>query len=128
MIVVNSLLVKPLLFMVYLSEHLKEFISIKKVDGQMSDTHHGGASVFKVTLDNGYQILYKPHQVFNEIKYLQLYEWCASKCNIFPYIYKIIDKDNYGWVEFVTYEGCDNKKEIENSIPKFIILLSLLMP
>lgn len=97
----------------------KEFISIKKVDGQMSDTHHGGASVFKVTLDNGYQILYKPHQVFNEIKYLQLYEWCASKCNIFPYIYKIIDKDNYGWVEFVTYEGCDNKKEIENYFYRF---------
>lgn len=97
----------------------KEFVSIEKIDSQISDTHHGGVSVFKVQLDNGYQILYKPHQVFNEIKYLQIYEWCASKCGVSPYIYKIINQDNYGWVEFVKYERCNSNKEVENYFYRF---------
>lgn len=104
----------------------KDFTSIDKINGQMSDAHHGGETVFQILLDNGYTILYKPHQVANEKKYLQIYDWCADKCDSSIYRYKIIDKGNYGWVEYVEQLECVNEKEIENYFYRFGIQAFIL--
>lgn len=47
----------------------KNFSHILKIKGGISDSHKKGSSVFIVSLDNGYQIVYKPHSLECEEKY-----------------------------------------------------------
>ena len=70
--------------------------SIIKLDGDMSDAHNGGKTVFKLTLSNNKTIVYKPRSLKLDRYFNEVLEWYNSQCVKYPiYQPKIIDM--VGW-------------------------------
>ncbi|MCB2357161.1 type 2 lanthipeptide synthetase LanM [Clostridium estertheticum] len=79
------------------------------------DTHNGGKSVAIIEFDSG-KIVYKPHSLSPDIVFKNIIDWVNSKdvlkCNLNSL--KVIDYDNYGWQEFISYGECKSYIEVEN--------------
>lgn len=58
--------------------------SIIKLDGDMSDAHNGGKTVFKLTLSNNKTIVYKPRSLKLDRYFNEVLEWYNSQCVKYP--------------------------------------------
>ncbi len=81
------------------------------------DTHRQCRRVFIVTAqsDKGSQLrfVYKPRSLSNERYFSELCEWYNQTHTALPLkTAHIIDRDTYGYCEFITYQPCDNKHDI----------------
>lgn len=91
---------------------LKSIVDIKLGKG---DTHNDGKSVAIIETDCA-KIAYKPRSLSSHIVFENIISWINStyklKCNLKSL--KVIDYNNYGWQEFISYNGCKNHREVEN--------------
>lgn len=107
----------------------KEFnISGEIIDMEsgLSDPHNKGKSVIILTLDAGNKIVYKPRSLETDGLFQNFLNWfnqCASK-NL--YITKLIDKGDHGWVEYISYDPCENELEIKNFYNELGCILCIL--
>lgn len=99
---------------------------ISSVDLSISDSHNNDRSVVIVHTDNGKSVVYKPRS-------MELEQAFQKTLNIFNtliksnlYSYKIIDKNDYGWCEYIAHEACLNEKDIENYYKELGELLFML--
>jgi type 2 lantibiotic biosynthesis protein LanM len=68
------------------------------------DTHNNGRSVFVIEFFNEHFLVYKPRSTSIELgfqKYLKFFNTANSNLNL-RYI-SVLDKDTYGWVEYVPF-------------------------
>lgn len=101
--------------------------SIIKLDGDMSDAHNGGKTVFKLTLSNNKTIVYKPRSLKLDRYFNEVLEWYNSQCVKYPiYQPKIIDRETYGWMEFIENKKCQKESELEEYYYKIGVMLGLL--
>lgn len=80
----------------------------------ISDTHNRGRSVIGLTFSSGLKLIYKPKDLSTEIVYFKLLSWFNENISLKFKTLKIINRKNYGWVEFVEQLPCKNKEEVEN--------------
>jgi len=80
----------------------------------LSDRHHGGRRVIKLSFSSGLQIIYKPRNTDQEYAYNQLLARIASEGmeEAMPYL-NILRRNGYGWVEYVTQESFQSSEEVE---------------
>lgn len=84
----------------------------------ISDLHNNHHSVAILTFDSGLKLVYKPKNLGLEKAFCEFLYWCnqeSSKTDdasvLLPFkILKILNKQNYGWVEFLHHEPCINEK------------------
>ena len=84
------------------------------IDPALSDRHHGGRRVIKLSFSSGLRIIYKPRNTDQEYVYNQLLAWMASEGieESLPYL-NILRRDGYGWVEYVTQASFHSSEEVE---------------
>ncbi len=84
------------------------------VQGGEGDSHKGGRSVAIAKFSSGFQLVYKPRSLGVEIHFQQLLTWLNERGDHPPFrTLKIINRDTYGWVEFVAAQTCSSTEEIQ---------------
>lgn len=84
------------------------------LDVGLSDPHHDGRSVFRLTFTSGVRVIYKPRPVSPDLAYYHLLGWLNARNAPVPFrILRYVDGGTYGWVEHVDHEPCDTWPQLE---------------
>ncbi|MDR6726762.1 type 2 lantibiotic biosynthesis protein LanM [Paenibacillus amylolyticus] len=97
----------------------KSFSGIDKMSSSLSDSHKGGSAVYKIELDNNIKLIYKPRSLQAEEAYQIFVHDIAKNCNTTMLNYKIINKEQYGWVEQVEYSSCSSLEALKRYYYRF---------
>ncbi len=78
------------------------------------DTHRGGRSVAILTWSSGFRLIYKPRAMALDVHFQELLSWLNAQGQQPAFrMLTIIDKQTYGWSEFVPARDCTSREEIE---------------
>jgi type 2 lantibiotic biosynthesis protein LanM len=85
-----------------------------ELHGGAGDSHRGGRSVLIAKFSSGFQLVYKPRSLAVDVHFQELLTW-INDCGAHPPFrtLKVLDRSNYGWVEFVAAFGCTTAEEIQ---------------
>jgi type 2 lantibiotic biosynthesis protein LanM len=95
--------------------------------GGAGDTHRGGRSVMIATFESGFRIVYKPKSLAVDIHFQELLTWLNDKgCKPSLRTLTMLDRGDYGWVEFVEHRGCSSPAELKRFYQRHGAYLALL--
>lgn len=78
------------------------------------DKHRERRSVMIAEFSSGLKLVYKPRSLAVDIHFQELLTWLNERGNHLPLrIPKVIDRNHYGWAEFITHESCQTPAEIK---------------
>ena len=101
--------------------------SLININTGAGDEHNDGKSVIILEFENNKKILYKPRNLKLDYNFNELLKWLNTKgLTLELKDIKIIDKDNYGYVEFVNNSSCDSEELIKKYYIRSGYLLSLI--
>jgi type 2 lantibiotic biosynthesis protein LanM len=95
---------------------------VAEINVGISDLHNNHHSVVILTFDSGLKLVYKPKNLGLEKAFCEFLHWCnheSSKADddsvLLPFkILKILNKPDYGWVEFLPHEPCISEQAASN--------------
>jgi type 2 lantibiotic biosynthesis protein LanM len=100
---------------------------VRSLDPTLADRHNGGRSVLALTFANGIEIVYKPKSLSLDVAFDRLLSWCNLQNISLPFRkLKIIDRQEYGWQEFVSQQPCLDRSAVQNFYRRSGMMLSLL--
>lgn len=77
------------------------------------DQHHNGRAVQIATFNSGLQVVYKPKSLSVDLHFQQFLNWLNQKGACPPFrLLKLLNRHDYGWVEFIAAESCTSVDEI----------------
>ncbi len=86
---------------------------VVRLDGGMGDTHRGGRSVQIVTFASGEKVVYKPRPLGADARFQAFVKWLDDNGQEPPLRpLRLLDRGEYGWVEFVTAAPCESVEEL----------------
>jgi type 2 lantibiotic biosynthesis protein LanM len=100
--------------------------SIKDLDTNLGDGHSGESTAL-VTLSDGTKLIYKPRNIDTATSYNLFIDWVNHKLNTNLKTLKCVSCENYGWLEFVTYEPVNSLDELQEYYYKTGILLAVTL-
>ncbi|PAK44096.1 type 2 lanthipeptide synthetase LanM family protein [Priestia megaterium] len=79
------------------------------------DSHNNGKGVIIYHFSNNQKLVYKPHSLSTDVAFQELLQWFNKK-NINKHfdIVKLIDKEKYGWVEFISNKECKSITQVNH--------------
>src|SRR4051812_39444383 len=84
-----------------------------EVAGGIGDKHRGGQSVLIATFGSGLRVVYKPKSLGVDVHVQELLEWLNARGDHPPFrTLTILDRGQYGWVEFVAAQACASTDEV----------------
>ncbi len=97
---------------------------VTDIEPALSDSHHGGRRVAALTFASGLRVVYKPRSLALDAAYGRLLAWVAEqpapadvRADVTPRFaglaLKVIERGDYGWVEFVEQEACASLAEVK---------------
>jgi len=93
------------------------------------DKHNKGRSTkilsFKTQDDQTKKCIYKPHSLNSDLAFKSFIQWVSNHSTLQFHTYKIIDRQTYGWCEFVTYDACDNHEQLKKYYERLGGLLAI---
>jgi type 2 lantibiotic biosynthesis protein LanM len=102
----------------------------------MGDTHRGGRTVAALSFnsgpsgnpaDSGFKLVYKPRSLAVERHFQELLAWLNEHGAHPPFrLMRVIDRGEYGWVEFISATGCDSPDEVRRFYRRQGAYLALL--
>jgi type 2 lantibiotic biosynthesis protein LanM len=100
---------------------------VNKIILSLSDRHCGGRSVIALSFKNGKKLVYKPKNLAMEAAFSQVLDWLnhQGKLSRQMKVMKVLDKNFYGWVEFIESVECRDEEELEAFYHRTGILLGL---
>jgi class II lanthipeptide synthase len=97
------------------------------LSGGVGDAHCEGRSVLILTFDSGFKLVYKPHSLSVDVHFAHLLEWLNERGTHPAFrTVRALDREAYGWVEFVEAKGCETEDEVRRFYRRQGGLLSLL--
>lgn len=79
----------------------------------LSDPHDGGRTVISLEFSSGLKLIYKPRSLGVERAYFDFVAWIDRFDALLPFrILTILDRGDYGWVEYVENGSCASDEEI----------------
>lgn len=77
------------------------------------DTHRRGRSVVIARFEGGLKLVYKPRSIAVDVHFQKFLHWVNAK-GASPQLrtLKLLNREGYGWVEFVQIAGCQRKEEV----------------
>lgn len=108
-----------------LAIRLGKIIEIKP---SLSDPHNHGRSVLALIFESGVKIVYKPKCLDLCLTYNKFLGWCNSQKDLPLYfkILKVLNCQNYGWVEYVENIPCKDIEEVKRFYTRVGMLTCLL--
>ena len=83
------------------------------IETGLSDPHDGGRTVISVEFSSGLKLIYKPRSLGVESAYFDFVAWINRFGALLPFrILNILDRGDYGWVEYVEHGSCTSDEEI----------------
>ncbi|WP_419893122.1 type 2 lanthipeptide synthetase LanM family protein [Oceanobacillus kimchii] len=112
-------------------EEINEKFNLKRaqllyIEGGQGDSHNKGQSVKTFTFETS-KLVYKPKSLEIDYQFERFINWLNSqeiKCELKTAT--TVSKGEYGWQEFVTYEECTEKSQIQNFYYRQGVLLAVL--
>lgn len=84
------------------------------LDAGVGDKHRYGRSVLIAEFSNGLRVVYKPRSLAVDVHFQELLTWINERGNHPPFqTLKIINRKNYGWVEFISAASCSSQTQIQ---------------
>ena len=99
------------------------FSKVLYIQMNLSDPHRGGKTVAKVTLDNGYSIIYKPHSLNKEVLLNEIYQLFMKKSAFRFKLLGVVDMQTYGWEEYIESKECNTEDEVKRYFERMGLLL-----
>lgn len=94
-----------------------ENIVIEDIEFGVGDFHNGYATAILILSDKT-KIVYKPTSGKASIAYHNLLNSISDSLFLDNYSFKVIDKDDYHWMEYVNYMKCDLEKNLKSYYSK----------
>ncbi|MCC6170219.1 MAG: type 2 lantipeptide synthetase LanM family protein, partial [Caldilineaceae bacterium] len=95
--------------------------------GGAGDTHRDGRSVMIAAFESGFRLVYKPKSLAVDVHFQELLGWLNRRgCQPPLYTLAMLDRGEYGWVEFVARRGCDSRDEVARFYQRHGAYLALL--
>ncbi|WP_164215655.1 type 2 lanthipeptide synthetase LanM family protein [Virgibacillus sp. YIM 98842] len=105
----------------------KDFSRLKSVESDMGDTHQQGQSVMILNFSSGEKLVYKPRSLATDLHFNQLLNWVNEKNYPFQIkTIKVLNKQKYGWQEFVNHQECSTYAEIKQFYTRLGGLIAIL--
>lgn len=80
----------------------------------LGDAHNNGKSVLKFEFSSGDILIYKPHSLKVDVHFQKLLLWFNAKMIKNPIkVLDIIDKEEYGWMEYIPSKECESLEEVK---------------
>lgn len=100
---------------------------VESIDTSLANPHNGKRIVFALTFSSGVKVVYKPKDLSLYVAFNQLLDWCNQQKISLPFkLPKILERQGYGWVEYISQQPCAEKAEVNNFYQRAGMLLSLL--
>ncbi|MFE5791410.1 type 2 lanthipeptide synthetase LanM family protein [Streptomyces sp. NPDC056503] len=97
------------------------------VEPGAGDGHGGGRSVMLLRFEGGARLVYKPRPIAVHRHFNELVAWFNGLPGAVDLrTLRLVDRERYGWVEFVEARGCAEPAEVEAFYRRQGVLLSLL--
>ena len=95
--------------------------------GGAGDAHRGGRSVVIARFESGFRVVYKPKSLAIDTHFQELLAWLNS-CGCRPQLrtLTVLERGEYGWVEYVEYRSCSSVDEVERFYQRLGAYLALL--
>jgi type 2 lantibiotic biosynthesis protein LanM len=87
-------------------------LRIAAVKTGLGDTHRGGGSVARIDLADGRTLIYKPRSLSIDRHFGELVAWLNDAGGMDLRVPRVLDRGDYGWVEFIDYAPCENEAEV----------------
>lgn len=85
-----------------------------EIEQGAGDTHRGGHNVTILKWSSGFRLLYKPRAMTLDLHFQELLTWLNTHGQQPAFrTLTIIDKQTYGWCEFVPACDCTSREEVE---------------
>lgn len=88
-----------------LQEHFSINGELTKIESGVSDFHNHGKSVYLLWFGTN-KLVYKPRDLILDVKFQNLLSWYNLKFNKNLYVTNILNRGNYGWVEYIEHLPC----------------------
>ncbi|MED3528210.1 type 2 lanthipeptide synthetase LanM family protein [Bacillus thuringiensis] len=107
------------------SNEIQYITNIKLGSG---DSHKKGRTVSILELDNDNKIIYKPRSLSIDVEFQKFLEWVNEKSrNSIPLkVMKFIDKEIYGWSEFIETKECNDEIQLQHFYNRVGQLLAIV--
>jgi type 2 lantibiotic biosynthesis protein LanM len=93
----------------------------------LSDLHNRGRCAIALTFNTGLKLVYKPKHLQMEALYNQVVQWCNENSAPLPLkTFSVLQRGNYGWVEFVNHESCADEAEAHRYYQRSGMILALV--
>ncbi|ABO67414.1 type 2 lanthipeptide synthetase LanM family protein [Geobacillus thermodenitrificans] len=93
--------------------HLSDDDILTSLTLQSGDSHNNGRSVIIFQFSSKKKIVYKPRSLSIDLHFQQFLEWInGKKPSLQLKTITILNKDQYGWQEFVEYKPCSSNNEL----------------
>ncbi len=100
---------------------------LRSISFGAGDTHREGRSVGIAEFSSGFRLIYKPRSLAVERHFGELLEWCNQRGHRPQFRnVKILDRENYGWVEYVIAHQCREPEQVPLFYRRLGALLALL--
>lgn len=91
-----------------------KFQKLTKIRIGLGDTHQNGRAVSLLEFDSEDTVVYKPRSMAIDECFESIVSWVNQKSLLHPLISaKTINRSKYGWQEYISYEHCTQKEEVE---------------
>ena len=101
--------------------------SVSNLRANLSDRHLEGQTVVEVIFQTGESLIFKPRSIGPEIafnKFIEKLNECGLSLDFKTF--KALDRNSYGWVEFVRTMPCHSELEVRRFYTRVGMLLSVL--
>ncbi|MGA8595263.1 MAG: type 2 lanthipeptide synthetase LanM family protein [Bryobacteraceae bacterium] len=98
-----------------------------RLSASSGDKHRGGRAVLIAEFESGVRVVYKPRSLAIDVHFQNLLAWLNDHGAPQPFrILKVIDRGEYGWVEFVSVQSCRSEAEVQRFYQRQGAYLALL--
>ncbi|AFY93301.1 type 2 lanthipeptide synthetase LanM family protein [Chamaesiphon minutus] len=85
-----------------------------EVSAGQGDSHREGRSVIVAKFSADLRVVYKPRSLSLDVHFQELLHWINERGNHPPLrLLKILDRQDYGWVEFIEAQPCSSADQIQ---------------
>ncbi|MFA5965206.1 MAG: type 2 lanthipeptide synthetase LanM [Sphingomonas sp.] len=92
----------------------------------LGDPHRGGQSVAIIQLNDSRRIVYKPRSLAVDGHFADLVAWIGSGVGLDLRVPRLLERKEYGWVEFIDHRVCLRQEEIDIFYKRLGVFLALL--
>lgn len=104
------------------SEGLGSLVGVRPLS---VDVHRGGQATVELTFSSETKVVYKPRNVGLERSFYELVDWLSERADLNMKTPHVIERDHYGWVEFIEFQSCPNQESAHRYFQRAGALLAI---